>query len=141
MVTTVTELMRTAIRDCRPLATVRDAAVELHEEQVGALIVRDVRGVMGVVTEVDLVRALAEGADPDHDRVREVMSDAVVTVAEGASLLEAAERMAEHHIRHLLVIDADRQPVGVISARDLLAVLGTPTPLEAVQARTGGVTG
>lgn len=126
MYTTVRDLVRGDIRDVRPTATLREAAVELSEEQVGALVVRDVRGVLGVVTQVDLVRALAEQADPDDERVREVMSDTVLTVPAGASLLAAAEAMAEHHVRHLLVIDEERAPVGVVSARDLLDVLASP---------------
>lgn len=124
---TVTDLARGPIRDVKPLATLREAAIELSEEQVGALIVRDHRGVLGVVTEFDLARALADGADPDDERVRTFMTDTVVTIPGAAALTEAADAMARHEIRHLLVVDDAGEPSGVISARDLLGVLGNAT--------------
>lgn len=124
----VMDLIRKPIRDVRPTATLRQTAVELSEEQVGALIVRDHRGTLGVVSEHDLARALAEGVDPDDDRVEDVMTYELITTAGSTSPRAAADAMAKQGIRHLLVVDGDDEPLGVISARDLLGVLGTPTP-------------
>lgn len=121
---TVGRLAHAPIRDIRLTATLRQAAEELSEEQVGALVVRDHRGVMGIVTEFDLARALGEGADPDEDRVRVHMSDRVVTIRDDGELAEAARLMHDHEIRHLLVVDDADEPVGVISARDLLGAMG-----------------
>lgn len=105
-----------------PTLTLREAAEELTVEWIGLGIVADHRGVLGVLSERDIVRALADGADPDGERVVDVMSDDVATVDEGYSILDAAHAMTDNEIRHLAV---SRQGVivGVVSIRDIVAAV------------------
>jgi CBS domain-containing protein len=56
-------------------ATLRSAATALRDASVGTLAVMDDSSVAGVVSEHDIVRALADGADPDHAEVMDVMSE------------------------------------------------------------------
>lgn len=103
----------------RATATLRHAAEVMAEELVGLLVVRDPRGILGVLSERDLVQALADGADPDRDRVSDVMSDRPITFDADATLRQAAEAMLTGSIRHLVVPAGDE--VGVVSMRDVLA--------------------
>ena len=130
--------------DVLPNTTLRGAAGVLDEESVGALVVEDADGIRGILSERDIVRALAEGADPDQARVVDVMADDLLTVAAATTIADAAEAMAENEVRHLVVTRGETL-VGVVSMRDVLAVVLTereqdpavPVGAMAVPARDG----
>lgn len=105
-----------------PTLTLREAAEELAVEWIGLSIVADHRGVLGVVSERDIVRGLAEGADPDEERVIDVMSEDVAALDEAASILEGANVMTANEIRHL-AISREGVIVGVVSIRDIVGVM------------------
>jgi len=109
----------------RPVAFVhandslREAAVVLTEESIGAALVRLSHGALGLVSERDIVRAIAEGAAVNRTRVEEIMASELVTVAPNEDLLDAVHRMLDAEVRHLPVVD-NGVAVGMISARDAL---------------------
>ena len=74
-----------------------------------------------VITERDVIRALAALADPAEVRVHSVASTDLVWCDASATVAEVAELMSERFLRHVLVED-DGELVGIISARDLLGV-------------------
>jgi len=98
--------------------------------------------VVGVITEDDLVmrqdpRVMAAGhlwSDPHRAErrraqgkvAREVMSPHPVTIAPGMPTAAAAERMHEHHLKTLPVVDDEGTLVGVLTRRDLLKLLTRP---------------
>jgi len=102
--------------------TLRACARIMVEESIGAVLVRGPHGPAGVLTERDLMNALAEGAHVDRDRARDFMTADVDGVPELTSIAEAGRRMLRNEIRHLAVT-RDGDVVGVISSRDVLAVL------------------
>lgn len=111
-----------------PDETLMDAAGRMNCYQVGALPVYEQHRLVGIVTERDIVAALAEGADPGTATVADYMTDRPVTVAPDDDLAVAARRMAELGVRHLPVVDGHRL-VGVLSMRDLLSgQASTPLP-------------
>jgi CBS domain-containing protein len=110
--------------------TLLDAAGQMNCYQIGALPVFEQRRLIGILTERDIVAALAEGADPVTTRVADYMTDRPVTVAPDDDLAVAAERMADLGVRHLPVVDGGRL-LGVLSMRDLLVSRPTtPTSTE-----------
>ena len=78
---------------------------------------------LGIITERDLVRAIAEGVDPEQVRADVFMSADPATVTADEDVSVVAVKMMALGIRHLPVVDAKGTPVGLISARDLVAVL------------------
>lgn len=105
-----------------PTATLREAAETMSTDGVGLLVVVDTRGVLGVLSERDVVNAVAEGADLDDERVRARLADDVVTIDEEASISDAAATMASAEIRHLGVT-RQGDIYGVVSVRDVVNVL------------------
>jgi len=79
-------------------------------------------GEPAVVSERDLVRALAEGLGPESP-VGPVATRHPVVVAADTSLRAAADLMLAQSVRHLLVVDSGGRPVGVLSAREALRTL------------------
>jgi CBS domain-containing protein len=104
-----------------PDATLIDVARALTERDVGALVVGEGERVTGVVSERDVVRALAAGRDPATTRAADVANTDLVWCDAAATVAEVAAEMMERYVRHVLVEDAGRL-VGIVSARDLLGV-------------------
>lgn len=102
-------------------ATLRAAAETFAAESIGAAVVRDTDP-LGLLSERDVVQALAEGADPDQERAGEVMTEDVASVGPEAPLSQAVRLMLDNEIRHLPVME-DGVVVGMVSARDVLAAL------------------
>jgi CBS domain-containing protein len=118
----VSRLLGNVVAQIRPSATLRDAAHQLVREQLGLLVIVDGSGVRGVLSERDLVTAIAEDADLDAERVVDYGTDDVVVVDETTTIVDAAATMATAEVRHLAVA-RHGEVVGVISARDLVALL------------------
>ena len=113
-------MMQPVVHTIRPAATVADAACQMKNAKVGALLVREQQQDLGIVSETDLVRkVLAESRLLGETPVSAVMSAPLVTIDIGASAHEASDRMAEAGIRHLAVVDGG-VVVGLVSVRDLL---------------------
>jgi CBS domain-containing protein len=96
----------------------------MWEQQTGSLlVVDDGGGLIGIITERDILRAVATSVPVGSATVAEVMTKDVTTVGVGTSLREAAKLMADRWIRHLPVVDAAGKVVGIVSQRDLAGVL------------------
>ena len=104
-----------------PETTLGDAAGVLISRSVGALAVVDGRRLVGIVTDRDLVRALAEGADIEEP-VSEWMTDGPDTVSPDVSVSEAADWLLETGYRHLPVALGD-ELLGIVDIRDILWTL------------------
>jgi CBS domain-containing protein len=103
-----------------PNATLHQVAQRLAAESVGALVVIDGDRVAGIISERDVVRAVASGKDLESTTAAELGTRRVVTCTPDTTIHAAAQLMMEHYVRHLLVEDHSGQPIGMISARDLL---------------------
>jgi CBS domain-containing protein len=102
--------------------TLSEAARKMWKQQTGSLLVVDGDDLVGIITERDVLKAVATDTSLSETRISEVMSKDVITVPPGASLREAAKIMADKWIRHLPVVDNGKL-VGVLSQRDLAGVL------------------
>jgi CBS domain-containing protein len=118
----VSEIMTNAAVIDQPDDTLAEAARKMWQQQTGSLLVIDGEDLVGILTERDILKAVATDMPLDDTRISQVMSKDLVTVGPGTSLREAARVMAERWIRHLPVLDNGKL-VGVISQRDLSGVL------------------
>jgi len=101
-----------------PTTTLLGACKVLAEEVVGLVLVADHARLRGVLSERDIVRALAEGADPANDRVGEWMTEEICTLDVTTSVRDALEALVDNQIRHV-VVTKGTQPLGVVSERAL----------------------
>ena len=75
---------------------------------------------VGMLTDRDItVRAVAEGRDPRTTKVRDVMSGELICCYEDQEVEVAAHLMRSQQIRRVLVLDRDKQLVGIVSLSDL----------------------
>jgi CBS domain-containing protein len=102
-----------------PGNSLRRAAQAMDDRGVGCAVVIDKEKVAGIVTERDLLRAIAANQRVDDTAVEEVMTRNVVSGEPGWDILRAAKAMNDGGFRHLLVMEMD-EPVGIVSLRDLM---------------------
>jgi signal-transduction protein with cAMP-binding, CBS, and nucleotidyltransferase domain len=101
--------------------SLRSAAERMWRQQTGSLIVSEDGHLAGIITERDVLRAVALGADPDKTTVDDAMTTEVFSVSPDMALQEAAREMAVRWIRHLPVLEGG-QLLGVVSMRDVTGV-------------------
>jgi CBS domain-containing protein len=94
-------------------------AAALVEADVGALAVGEGDDVMGIVSERDVVRALADRRDPSATTAMDVARTRLVWCDIDSTVAEVAEEMMEEYVRHVL-LEEDGRVAGIVSARDLL---------------------
>lgn len=123
LLTHVADVMRAgdAIPKVGPDAGFNELLREMGAKGLGAAaIVGDQGNVLGIFTDGDLRRLIAQGLDLRAMRASEVMHAAPRTIADDALAVEAAERMEQHRITVLLVLDGAGRLCGAISSNDLM---------------------
>lgn len=118
----VRDVMSVGVLTVDEKLTLQSLAAVLAAADVGVVLVAQPDGRAGVVSERDVVRALADGGAPDELWVADVMTDELVIAEPEESVLDVAARMVAEGVRHVAVVDRG-EVVGVVSSRDVLPVL------------------
>jgi CBS domain-containing protein len=108
--------------------TLDEAAQVMRDRAIGDVVVTQGPTMAGMVTDRDIVvRAIAENLPPKTTTLESIATREMIMVEQTATVEEAAQAMRERGVRRLLVCDADRNLVGIISLSDL-AMLPTSAP-------------
>lgn len=114
------DIMSDSVVLVHPDETLQEAAKKMKESDVGALPVYDGTHTVGIITDRDIViRAVAAKTDLSEAFVKNYMTSEVIACPSGYDIAEAAQIMEHQKIRRLVVVDANYQPVGVVSLKDL----------------------
>lgn len=131
----VREIMAPVKVRVTPGDTLRAVAVALREARTGLAVVEgDERG---VITERDVLHAIAAGGDMDTAPAGEYMTPDPVAVGPEVPLAEACDMMIERGVRHLLVRGDDDEIAGVVNMRDVVGVLSGAAPFGSVPPARG----
>ena len=97
-----------------------EAAQAMRDQGIGDVVITNGPTLAGLVTDRDIViRAIAEGLPPRTTRLDAIASRELIMVEQSATVEEAVQAMRERGVRRLLVCDADRKLVGIVSLSDL----------------------
>ena len=116
----VREHMSRNLLSVDPGETITEVAQRMVERNLGAVLVLDGRRLVGIMTERDLLRAVARGLHGDAV-VAEYMTEHPETIAPDDTTQHAAVLMIHGGFRHLPVVERD-DVVGILSIRDLTRV-------------------
>ena len=106
-----------------PQTSLAEVAKRMRQEDADSAAVMSGSRLLGIITERDLVRAIADGLNPQQARADVIMSAGPATVTGDEEVAVVAVKMMRLGIRHLPVVDQQGKPVGLISARDLVSLL------------------
>jgi CBS domain-containing protein len=104
------------------------AAYLMKHAHTAALLVLDAQHAtlpVGIVTEADVARAVADGKDVNEVRIHELMTTPPQTISAAASIRDAAELMLASGLRQLPVADGETKQAGLIGIIDIADVCGT----------------
>ncbi len=118
---TVADLMTSPPVSATAAETLEQASARMAEHGVGSVLVLDGRRLVGILTERDLVRATAMGADPASTKVSDWMTADPDSVEPDVEVVDAWRSLAAHGYRHIPVV-AGGDVRGVVSIRDLVRV-------------------
>ncbi len=124
------EVMSSPVVSVRSWESLEDAARAMYSSNVGSVVVVDEDGrLAGIVTRKDVLYLVAVGEAKRNPRVSTIMSSSVITARENDTLGVILSRMTEAGIKHVVIIDEDERPVGVVSMWDILmAIAGECLP-------------
>ncbi|MGA8856570.1 MAG: CBS domain-containing protein [Candidatus Bathyarchaeia archaeon] len=111
--------------------TMLDAAKLMVDNNMGLLVICDAKertNLTGVISERDIMKAIASGKKLNA-AVDEVSTKHVITAKASSDVAEAAKAMNKNKIRHVVVVDEQGKPVGVVSMRDLVGERATLTAI------------
>ena len=110
-----------AVVTIEPGATVADAVADLRRHHIGAIVVStDGLHIEGIVSERDIVRALADGHEALlDDTVRTIMTEQVVTCSPEDEVESLMSVMTDHRVRHVPVV-ANNELKGIVSIGDVV---------------------
>jgi signal-transduction protein with cAMP-binding, CBS, and nucleotidyltransferase domain len=122
---TVGQLMARDVSFIHEEASIPDAARSMHTKRIGSVLVKKEDEFIGIVTETDIVKAVAEQpAKIGQLTVKEFMSWPIITIEKKMALHYARDLMATRKIRHLGVTE-EGKIIGILSVRDLLIYFKT----------------
>ena len=119
----VSDTMRTEIHSIDGLATVSEAMALMRRHRVSSLVVprRDDNDEFGLILVSDIARrVIAENRAPERVNVYEVMSKPVLTLASEMQARYAVRLLVRFEVSRAVVVDHDRNPVGIATMRELV---------------------
>lgn len=111
---------------CSPSDTVQGVAQMMRRQDVGAIpVVVDLvsKRLVGIITDRDLcVSALADGKDPHTTPIAAYYTKEVITCSPGDTLEACEQKMKQHRIRRIPVVDRQNSCVGIVVQADIARV-------------------
>jgi CBS domain-containing protein len=118
---TLADVMRTEVIDVAPEDTLGEVAERMSAVNVGAVVVKDYGRLIGILTERDMLKAMAARVHTSDARVREWMTEDPLTATAEMDVENAAQVMLEHNFRHLPIVDDNGAVIGLVSLRRVVA--------------------
>jgi CBS domain-containing protein len=128
---TLADVVKPDFLTAAPEDTLGEVAERMTRQNVGAVVVKDHGRLIGILTERDMLRAMAARVHTSDARVRQFMTADPITAAPDMDLDDAAQVMLDNGFRHLPVVDGSTV-LGVVSLRRVLGgrrqPASAPTP-------------
>jgi len=98
-------------------------AADMQRHQIGSVVIIENRKPVGIITERDFVGIVERvGTLIERSLAKDHMSAPLLTVQSDAPLADVIKLMGEKHVRHLVVLNENREVAGIVSSRDLMKV-------------------
>lgn len=115
---------------CQPSDSVMKVAQWMKRENIGSIPVienNETRKLVGIVTDRDLaLKVIGQGSDPKTVQVDSVMTNKLVTCRPDDDIQLALDRMSEHQLRRIPIVDGDHKILGIISQADVATRVNQP---------------
>ncbi len=124
--------MKTGIKVCDAMtqhpitvsvnSNLKECAEVMSEKHVGALLINDGEGLVGIITEQDIVRkAVLNDLKPAETKARDIMETSLVKIKPDDDIRKAMKLMGQLNIRHLPVFKG-KEFIGLLTTKDVLKI-------------------
>lgn len=118
----IKEIMTSKVEWVKPETKLTEIATKMQQSDCGSVLIGENDKLVGIVTDRDIVlRAIAKGLNPADVTAKQVMSTKVLYCSESDSIEDVAQNMAKAQVRRLVVLDAKKRMIGVVSIGDIAA--------------------
>jgi CBS domain-containing protein len=121
----IADVMRPDFIEVAPEDTLGEVAERMTARNVGAVVVNDFGTLIGILTERDLLKAMAARVHSSEARVRQWMTADPVTATADTDVEKASRVMLEHGFRHLPVLNDEGHVIGIVSLRRAVGAIQT----------------
>lgn len=115
----IKDLMHDGVEALAPSASIDAVAKVMKQKDIGSVAIRDGDRLVGIITDRDIVLAIADGRDFLKLTAQDVMSKDVVSCRDTDQIHDALQKMETSRIRRLPVLDHDKKMVGMIGLGDI----------------------
>lgn len=122
----VRELLSGEVMTVSAREPVRTGAISMKEADIGSLAVIEDEELAGILTERDVLRAVASGADLDTEPISRWMTEYPDSFSPDMEVADAADWMLAKGYRHLPIVDGE-DLIGVVSIKDILWAVTDPS--------------
>lgn len=122
-ITTVGDVMSSGVITIAPTATVREVVNLMRQHHTSSIVVerRDQSDEFGLIAVTDVAgKVLGQNLSPDRVNAYEIMSKPLLSVAAEMNVVYAVRMLTRFKLARSLVIDHDRNPVGIVTLRDMV---------------------
>ena len=120
----IRDIMTTSVESVTPETDLATIARRMKDLNVGSLPIVENDRLLGIITDRDIVvRAIAEGRNPESEHVRTYLTPNPTTISADADVREASELMAREQIRRLPVVEGERL-IGFVAIGDIAVDTG-----------------
>jgi len=116
----ISSIVNRTLLTCKPDDTISECAAAMQESGASSILVQDKGVPIGIWTERDSLRLDVSKLAVFDRPVRDLMNSPVKAIREDVSIGAAAVRFKEERVRHLLVVDGDEKPCGIITQTDVI---------------------
>jgi CBS domain-containing protein len=116
---TLGEIVKPTFITVPPEDTLGEVAERMSAQNVGSVVVKDFGRLIGILTERDMLRAMAARVHTSDARVRQWMTEDPITAGPEMTFEDASQIMVEKGFRHLPVVDGETI-LGIVSLRRLM---------------------
>ena len=126
----VSKIMVSPVKTAKEIDTVRQICKIMVEHNIGSVIIikgndNNQQDAVGIVTERDIVRHIAERPISFEAQVDQIMSRPLITIRANGSLADALQTMQHKDMRRIVVVDADNKMVGIVTDKDIFRFIAT----------------
>ena len=121
MTLSISDILRKKLESVEDTTSIQEVAKKMKDRDVSSLVVVDMNGTpLGIITERDIITKVCINDGPTNTVIsKDIMSTPIITIKGSSSTSTAAEMMIRNDVRHLLVIDDESKPIGIITPLDL----------------------
>lgn len=117
----VRHVMNKSVVTAKPELTLKEASAVMTKLHIGSLVVMEGKKILGIITNSDIIKAIAVSKGVESTTVTDIMSKNVIKVEPDKELEDAVDLMIKNKIKKLPVVDGNKL-IGIITTSDIIVV-------------------